>query len=177
MWMQGDLSNLKNKILEKAYERGYYYEGKYRGCSQAVVAAILDLFDIDEIVFKVASGFSGGIAEEAKGTCGAFSGGVMIISYIFGRDLAHYHLSGSEFRYRELIRKLRRLFYETYNGETCSAVQNFIFGRYYDMSDPAQKKAFEEAGAHKDKCTHVVGTAAKWITEILLDEGVPLQKL
>jgi len=174
--MQGDFSSSKNSIMDKAYERGYYHEGKYRGCSQAVVAAISDLFEIDEAVFKVASGFSGGIADEAKGTCGAFAGGVMIISYIFGRDRAHYDLSGSKFRYRELIKKLRGLFYKTYGGETCPAIQNFMFGRYYDMSDPAQKNAFEEAGAHKDKCTHVVGTAAKWVAEILLDEGIPSKK-
>ncbi|MDI3482007.1 MAG: hypothetical protein PWQ97_1662 [Tepidanaerobacteraceae bacterium] len=168
--------DLKKHILDKAYERGYYYEGQYRGCSQAVVAAVSELFDVDEIVFKAASGFSGGIADEAKGTCGAFAGGIMIISYFFGRDLEHYGMSGSKFRYRELVRKLRRLFNETYGGETCPAVQKFMFGRNYDISNPDEKKAFEEAGAHRDKCTHVVGTAAKWIAEILLAENIPLKK-
>lgn len=167
-----EYNDIKKHILEKAYDRGYYYEGKYRGCSQAVVAAVSELFDVDEIVFKAASGFSGGIADEAKGTCGAFAGGIMIISYFFGRDLEHYGIGGSQFRYRELVRKLRRLFNETYGGETCPAVQKFMFGRKYDISDPEEKKAFEEAGAHRDKCTHVVGTAAKWIAEILLDESI-----
>lgn len=174
--MQKQLRDSKDDILEKVYEKGYYYEGKYRGCAQGVMAALSALFNINETVFKVASGFSGGIADEAKGTCGAFAGSIMVISYFFGRNRENYGLSGSKFKYRELIRKLRRRFLETYGGETCPAIQMFMFGKKYDMSDPNEAIAFEEAGAHRDKCTHVVGTAAKWVTEILLDEGIPFKK-
>jgi len=141
-----------------------------------VVAALSDFFDINRAMFKAVSGFSGGIADEAKGTCGAFTGSVVVISYFFGRDWENYGLSGSKFKYRRLTRKLRRCFLENYGGETCPVIQTFMFGKKYDMSDPDEAISFEEAGAHRDKCTHVVGTAAKWVTEILLDEGIPFKK-
>lgn len=171
-----DQRDLDETILNKAYERGYYYEGAYRGCAQAVIAATSEFFDIDEAIFKIASGFSGGIADEAKNACGAFSGCVIIISYFFGREREQYEMSGSMFKYRELIKKIRKLFHETFKGETCPSVQECIFGTHYDMSDPHEKIEFEAAGAHKDKCTHVVGTATKWLVEILLQEGIPLKK-
>ncbi|MEM2341737.1 MAG: hypothetical protein QXX94_05490 [Candidatus Bathyarchaeia archaeon] len=40
------------------------------------------------------------------------------------------------------------------------------------MWDPKDYEKFEEMGAHKDKCTDVAGKVAKWVTEILLSEGV-----
>jgi len=174
--MQKQLRDSKDDILEKVYEKGNYYEGKYGGCAQGVVAALSDLFNINETVFKMASGFSGGIADEAKGTCGTFSGSIMVISYFFGRDRKNYGLDGSKFKDCELIKKLRRRFLATYGGETCPVVQTFMFGKKYDFNNPDEVIAFEEAGAHRDKCTHVVGTAAKWVTEILLDEGIPFKK-
>lgn len=162
----------KQKILDEIYKRGYYYEGKYRGCSQAVIAAIKDFFEIDDLVFKCASGFSGGIADEAKGTCGAFSGCVMVISYFFGRSFEEYGISGSNFKYRRLIKQIRKVFEKEFGGETCPIVQTKVFGRYYNFNDPIEKEKFEEAGAHKDKCTSVVGYAAKCLADILINEGV-----
>ena len=100
----------------------------------------------------------------------------MIISYFFGRDWKNYALSGSKFKYRELIKKVRIRFYNDFNGETCISVQDKMFGKHFNMSDPDQKIEFESAGAHKDKCTHVVGIASKWLVEILLEEGVPLKQ-
>ncbi|MGB9839411.1 C-GCAxxG-C-C family (seleno)protein [Thermovenabulum sp.] len=167
----------KQKILDEIYKRGYFYEGKYRGCAQAVIAAIRDFFEIDDLVFKCASGFSGGIADEAKGTCGAFSGCVMVISYFFGRSFEEYGISGSKFKYRSLIKQIRERFEEEFGGETCPLVQTKVFGRYYNFSKPDEKEKFEEAGAHKDKCTHVVGLAAMWLADVLIREGILLKNI
>jgi hypothetical protein len=35
---------------------------------------------------------------------------------------------------------------------------------------PPDREAFEKLGAHVDKCTSVVGKAAGWATELILEE-------
>ena len=45
-------------------------------------------------------------------------------------------------------------------------------GRAFDLRDPAEREAFEAAGAHEDKCTGVVARAARWAVEIIGQEQV-----
>jgi hypothetical protein len=65
-------------------------------------------------------------------------------------------------------------FIQEYGSILCPQVQSKIFGRSFNLQDPADWKAFEDAGAHSDpsKCMSVVGNAARWTLEILIDNGV-----
>jgi len=57
-------------------------------------------------------------------------------------------------------------------GKLCS--QRF-FGRHYYLGDPDETEKFEKAGGHSDpkkSACHIVGNAAQWVMEILLDKGV-----
>lgn len=48
---------MAKNAAEKAYQLGKEYEQTYKGCSQSVVAAIQDAFDIrNDDVFKAATG-------------------------------------------------------------------------------------------------------------------------
>jgi hypothetical protein len=49
-------------------------------------------------------------------------------------------------------------------------VQQKVFGRTFNLQDRIEYKAFEEAGAHTDKCPEVVGKAALWTAKIILDD-------
>ena len=53
------------------------------------------------------------------------------------------------------------------------AIQIQLFGRHYYLWDPEELAKFEEAGGHSDpkKCVNIVGYAARWTLEILLDQG------
>ena len=42
----------KEELLEKAYKLGYEYEKVYKGCSQCTVAAVQDLFDIQDLLMR-----------------------------------------------------------------------------------------------------------------------------
>ncbi|RIV18840.1 C_GCAxxG_C_C family protein [Alicyclobacillaceae bacterium I2511] len=130
------------------------------------------MFGADKTLFKIADGFSGGIAVQGTGLCGALAGSIMVISYFFGRDYDHRTRSASEFRARELVRQFRKRFDETFQGETCPIIQNYLFGKQYRLDEPQEKKAFEKDGAHTGKCNSVVGTASLWLAELLVKEGV-----
>jgi len=168
-------NNQKQKILEEAYAKGFKYEKNMHGCAQSAILAVKNFFVIDDIVFKSANSLSGGISEGSKGSCGAFLAGAIIFSYFFGRDITSTDLSGSNFRDKNLTNKLRKKFHDKYKAEICSEIQKNIFGCSFNMLTKEGKKKMNKAGAHKDKCTSVVGNASKWIVEILIDENIPLK--
>lgn len=60
----------------------------------------------------------------------------------------------------------------TYGGLRCHNVHRHELGRAFDLRDPAEREAFEAAGAHEDKCTSVVARAARWVVEIVGEEQI-----
>ena len=159
----------KKETSEKAYALAYEFEQKYGACSQCVLAALQDtLGGIPDEVFKAAYALAGGSAKTGQGTCGALTGGMMAISAKYGRERADFETVRST-EASELAKVLYDRFVEEYGSPICAGVQESIFGRSYDLWDPEDKQAFEEAGGHEDKCPGVVGKAAMWTAEILLD--------
>ena len=60
----------------------YFLKGY--NCSQSVVLAFKDLFNIDEeTLLKIASPFGGGMGR-LRETCGAFSGALIVIGLLYG---------------------------------------------------------------------------------------------
>ena len=74
----------------------------------------------------------------------------------------------------EVAQLLYRNYVKQYGTIICPYIQDQIFGRHYYFSDPDEEQKFIKAGGpfDPDKCSHVVGTAARWVMEILLDKGV-----
>jgi len=71
----------------------------------------------------------------------------------------------------ESARVLCTKFTDTYGSILCPGVQTRLYGRSFNLQDPKDWQAFMDAGAHTDptKCMSVVGSAAKWTLQILLD--------
>ncbi|MBE0556759.1 MAG: hypothetical protein IH628_05950, partial [Proteobacteria bacterium] len=45
-----------------------------------------------------------------------------------------------------------------------------LFGRYFDKKNPEDRKEKNRLGGHTEKCPMVVGKAARWATELILEE-------
>lgn len=159
-------------LLDRIYETGFHNEKNKRGCAQCTVAVMAEFFGVDPAVFRAASAMSGGMARSGLGPCGAFTGGLLVLSYFFGRPLDRFGQRGSTYKDRSLALEYRSKFEEKYGGWFCKDVQKAIFGRSFDLSNEEGYEEFERAGAHVDKCPSVVGTAARWLAEILLREGI-----
>ena len=162
----------KAKIVQRALSLGFEYEKTITGCCQCTIAAIQDALDIkDDAVFKAGSGLTAGGGVSCEGSCGGFTGGVMVMSSVFGRrrekwdddkvekDCAH-----------RMARALLDKFNQEYESSICKTIHRTIFGRKFDLRDASDREMFEKLGAHGDKCTSVVGKAAAWATELILDE-------
>ncbi|MGM0651226.1 MAG: C-GCAxxG-C-C family protein [Bacillota bacterium] len=166
----------KERIMQDVYQRGYEYEQRYDGCAQCVVGAIQDFFPVNNAIFKASTSLSGGIASTTEGPCGAFSGGVLILSYFFGRSRDDFSDIGLLRRPGPIVRAYWDLFKEKYGGYTCHQVQTTLFGRAYHFLDNEEYYEYEEAGGTKDKCPSVVGQAGAWLAEFLIENNVPCLK-
>ena len=158
--------------IKRAYELGFRFERDYHGCAQSTIAAVQDSLGIrNDTVFQTASGIAGGGGGIGDGVCGGYSGGCIVMGMFFGRRRKKFDNDNENkaTAYR-LARSLHDRFKEKYGSVICREVQTKIFGRCYNLLDSEDKKLFEEAGAHDDKCTCVVGDASAWVTEILLEE-------
>ena len=166
----------KKEMLDKAYDLGFSYEQKYRGCAQCAIAAMQDVLGIrNDYVYKAGSGLAGGAGECTDGLCGGYSGAIMMMSTFFGRTRAEEgSTKGRTEKYDsfKMAAALHEKFIEKYGSVICSGIQKKIFGRSFDLRDDAQKQQFRDAGAHedKDKCCAVVGDGARWGVELILSE-------
>lgn len=163
-------------ILQAVYNRGYELEQRYYGCAQCVVASIQDYFPLNDALFKAATSFSGGFASTIEGPCGALSGGIMVLSYYFGRSRDDYADIAQLRRPGPLVRAYWDKFENKFGGYTCRDIQTYLFGKAYHFLDSDEYQEYEERGGHRDKCPAVVGQAGAWLAEILLDSNIPVLK-
>jgi C_GCAxxG_C_C family probable redox protein len=156
-------------LLGLAYQRAYKYEAQKGSCPQCVLAALKDTLHIgDDRVFQAAHGLTGGTSLSSEGTCGALAGGTMAISLLIGRTYKEFQEGERKRRVFKYTKILYDRFIEEYGSPLCYNVQKKLFGRSYRLDDKEQYAAFEQAGAHVDKCTSVAGNVAKWTADIIL---------
>jgi len=161
-----------SEIAEKAYNLGKEYERTYRGSSQCVIAALQDVLRLrNDDVYKAAMGLAGGTGLTCDSGCGAYTGAVLFLSSVVGRERNNFSDSDKiRFKTHQLVRKFREKFIQQYGSIICRDIQNKIFGRYYYLPHLQEFEKFHNAGAHDIHCPEVVGKAARWMTEIILEE-------
>jgi C_GCAxxG_C_C family probable redox protein len=172
----------RQQLLDKAYELGVSFEVCSQSCSQSTVAAIHEMLDIDDMVVKLATSSAGGQAGQVVGTCGGLVGGTMVLDYFFGRpveNLSHTECTQANLDLLPKALGMAGLLYEKYVKEygtiICPHIQAQLYGRHFYFLDEEEMAKFDRAGGHADSpssCCHIVGNAARWVMEILLDNNV-----
>jgi mannitol-1-phosphate 5-dehydrogenase len=167
-----------SRRAEEARRLGFEYEKVYHGCGQCVLAAVQDALGLFEgatfdAVFNAATGLAGGLGLCGDTTCSAFTAAALIFGLLYPRRRTHFDGDReSKYRAYDLIQRLRDRFTETYGSTRCHDVHRHELGRAFDLRDPAEREAFETAGAHEDKCTGVVARAAQWAVQIIGEERI-----
>ena len=141
-----DIGERAEKVIEKAYKNGYDLEKKHGGCARCTVAALqksIEFIPKNKALFRAASCLDGGATPNGIHSCGGFTGSGIVIGWVCGNgEFGDTKLS------HKLIRKVHRRFEAEYGSVLCKDVR---------------------AKAGRD-CPKVVGRAAKWATEILLEQ-------
>lgn len=158
-------------ITREVEKLAYKYEQDYGGCSQAVVGAFKKALGVvSDEVFKASTGMGGGVGLMGH-TCGALLGGVVILSIYLGREFKDFpDPEGQRFESFRLAKNLVERFEAEYGSQKCTDIQTKIMGRPYDIW--TERDEFLAAGGHDDKCPSVCANAAKWVVEILAEEGL-----
>ena len=104
----------------------------------------------------------------------------MALGLLFGRDLQTMKHPDVELRSRRreeieqklgtLIKNLRVRFEEEYGSIICDDIETKLFGRSFDKWNPEDRIEKDRMGGHDDKCPTVVGKAARWVAELILEE-------
>jgi C_GCAxxG_C_C family probable redox protein len=159
----------KHEMMETAFNKAKHYEMKGGGCSQCTLSGVFDALGIqNDDVFKAATGLVDGVGLTGDGHCGALSGGVLAISYVFGRTKEEFGDMMKLVKANVLSKKLHDCFVEKYGTCRCADLQKSFFGKFYNLYDPDEMKAAMEAGM-LDTCSTLVGEAARMTTEIILE--------
>lgn len=170
----------REELLDKTYEIAGKFEINSYSCSQSTVAAIHEIVGLSEDVVRASTTLCGGVAFQGLGACGGLSGGVMALDYFFGRpweNLSYTEQKEENINLLFTAQSYTRLLYDKYVQKygtiICVAIQQQLFNRYYYFEDMEELQKCENAGAHTDpkKCMDIVGTAARWVMEILIDKG------
>ena len=171
----------QQQLLEKAYELGVSFERNSGSCSQCTAAALQEILGFEDVVVRVSTSSCGGQAGLSTGACGGFVGGMIVLDYYLGRP-AHMVSATQTIpqsmealeQAMEAARLLGEKFVRQYGSVLCPQVQTRLYGRSFNLRDSADWQAFEEAGAHSDptKCMSVVGNAARWTLETLIEKKV-----
>lgn len=171
---------MKEEMLKDVEARAFKYEQDCYNCCQCTLISIQEVFGLtagDSV--KAASGFAGGIGRNGS-VCGAVTGSVMAMGLFFGRDLPtmkhpvpevrHKLRERAEQKMTGLIDRLFERFNAEYGTILCSEIEYKLFGRYFDKKNPEDRKEKNRLGGHVDKCPMVVGKAARWTAELILEE-------
>jgi mannitol-1-phosphate 5-dehydrogenase len=157
-------------LARQAYDLGFEYERVYHGCGQCTLATIMDVLGRPaDAAFDAATGLAGGIGLAGEGApCGALMGAVLAFGLVSPRRRENF-TGDKENKYRTyaMAQEMRQRFLDRYGGFTCHEIHQQQYGRAFDLRDPAERHAFDLAGAHEDGCTRVVARAAAWAIEII----------
>jgi C_GCAxxG_C_C family probable redox protein len=137
---------VKEEAEKKAFD--YFQSGFH--CAEAVSKTITELFakESSSDISKVASGFGGGIGRTHEDVCGALTGGVIALGYLFGRIKP-----GESFQDAwELSSEFRKRFIKKFGSANCQTIL----------------KGFGEQ-ENNIKCKKLAANAAGMLSEIIIE--------
>jgi C_GCAxxG_C_C family probable redox protein len=170
------MGEIDENVLNKAFESGKRHEMKSSGCPQCTIAGIFEALGIEnDDVFKAATGLADGVGLTGDGHCGALSGGVMAISYLFGREGKDSGDMMKQVPALIMSKKLHDQLVEKYGTCRCADIQTKFVGRFFNLYDPKEMEAAYKAGM-VDKCSTLVGEVARMAAKIILEKRESLKE-
>ena len=128
-------------------------------CSQAVLAAYGEQFDLkQEMALRVAGAFGGGMGRMGE-TCGAVTGAIMVVGLKFGSTTA------GDLKARENAYAVVREFVHRFKGRNVSVLCRDLLD--CDISTPEGMKLAKEAGLIKQTCPKFVKDAAEILDQLI----------
>ena len=149
----------KQALKEQARKKAYEYELQHHGCSQAVFRTFQELLGLeDELAFKAAGPLCAGLGMGK--TCGALSGGVMVLGMKYGRPRIEDGLEGL-FPGMMAAQRLVQSFEQEYGTTACIEIAKVDFTDFEAAMQAVMDPEFIE------RCAQIVGKTAETVAEII----------
>jgi C_GCAxxG_C_C family probable redox protein len=157
----------KEEIFKELEEKVAKFLPMDRSCAIASFRALNEQFKLnaDNNTIRALMPFTGGIALKGE-TCGAVSGSLLAIGFIFetinqkGKEKA-----GSSMTYGGMFFDR---FTKEFGSTRCKGVLKHQYGRSYDFLNPEEQKLFMEVSEKTGKCLEVVKKAVLIAGDIIL---------
>jgi len=160
----------RQETKDRAFALAKKYEMENGNCAQSVFAAVTESLGMEnDVVFRAATGFADGIGLTGDGHCGALSGAVMAISYLFGRRKEEFHRRGKMMKALLLCRQLESRFMGEYGVCRCHELQTKFYGRFFNLMEPSELEAAVKAGV-LERCSSLAGEVAGMAVELILEQ-------
>ncbi len=129
-------------------------------CSQSVLFAFANTFNLDEkTALKISCGFGAGMGRHQE-TCGAVTGAYMVIGLKYGKSSKdEEHLKEKTY---SKIREFTKVFKEKYKTTNCKILLNGC-----DLLTEEGKKRFKKESLTEKICTSYVRDSVKILNDIL----------
>ncbi len=154
----------KEALKKLARRKAYNYELECHGCSQAMLLTFQELLGLeDELTFKAAGPLCAGLGMGK--TCGALTGGVLVLGMKYGRAHIEDGLNGL-FPGMGIAQRLVKMFEEEFGTTVCSEIS-----KIHDWTD---SKAVMEAVNNPEfikREAEVVGKTAEMVAELMAEES------
>lgn len=159
----------REDILNQLEQKAGDYEEMSGSCAQGSLLALQEQFHLGDVLTLKAATAMPGIALRGE-TCGAVIGGLMAIGLAYGRE----RLDDWDGYLRTLrpARRFCRRFENEFGSLMCRDIQKLLFGRSFDLADPAEAEEFQKADGLK-KCRVPPGKAARIAGEIIMERENP----
>ena len=142
----------RNQIAVSRFQEGF-------SCSQAVLSAFSDAFDLElNLALKISQPFGGGIAHRGD-VCGAVSGALMVIGLEYGRTQA------DDIPSRDRTYTAVTTFIEKFEGFFGSIICKELLGM--DLSTEEGHKKAEDEGLFETLCPKFVRHAAELVEHLI----------
>ena len=163
-------------IVETAAKRAMHYEAQYHFCSQGSLAALMTAFNVyNPDVLRSSTAFAGGCVRRGN-VCGALAGALMFLGLLTGRD--DLEMRDQANRGMKYMDTLFKKFEEKYGTVICREIHQKLYGKIFNLTDPAQRDELHELMPRLEvSCLNVCGDAARFAAEItvdILEAGCPL---
>ncbi|MDD5666824.1 MAG: C-GCAxxG-C-C family protein [Actinomycetota bacterium] len=157
------------EILDRLERKAGDYLEAYGSCAQGTLRALQEEFGLGNAEVLKAATAMPGVALRGE-TCGAVIGPIMALGLAFGREKPEEH--EAFLRTLQAAHRFCRRFEEEFGSCMCAGVQEHLFGRYFDLTDPAQMQEFAAAEASK-KCRIPAGKAVRIAGRMILGSRNP----
>jgi C_GCAxxG_C_C family probable redox protein len=142
-----------NGVEQQAF---HYFQSGFH-CAEAISKAILEFHAGEQSADlpRIASGFGGGIGKSKEDVCGALSGGIIAIGYLYGRMNPYEDLQ----KVMEVSAEFRKRFIQEAGSTNCAVILR-RFGEQEDMM----------------KCKRMTMRAAKILSDLLKERQRDLKQ-